>query len=238
MAGLCGRARAPARASPWIARARRWPRCVAPKPLRVLEAVAQHAVEADVRAARPARAPAPPAAPPSAAERHQRRRPEVGMRRVVEPPRPARTGQVAEQRQVGQQEQQRERTPAGAELRRSRPARRPAATAPSSRSSARTPPRGGARQRRRHRGRALPLPGAAPAGARAPGAAASATMAPARPTVHELTHLLLLRRVQVVEEIGRGGDDLGAARAHGRGLLVDQLAWRRPGRACHRRTAP
>jgi len=33
----------------------------------------------------------------------------------------------------------------------------------------------------------------------------------------------LLRRVQVVEEVGGGGDDFGAARAHGGGLLVDHL---------------
>jgi hypothetical protein len=40
--------------------------------------------------------------------------------------------------------------------------------------------------------------------------------------VHEVAHLLLLRGVQVVEEVGGGRDDLGAAGAHGRGLLVDQ----------------
>ena len=34
-----------------------------------------------------------------------------------------------------------------------------------------------------------------------------------RAALHEFAHLLLLRRVQVVEEVGRGGDDFGAAAA-------------------------
>ena len=163
------------------------------------------------------------------------------MRRVVGRGADARPREVAEEG----------RSRAAGTASRRRPSRRRAArrprraaastTTPSRRSTRRTPPCGRAR-RQRPVGRGPLRRSAGVCALQGAGRSDTQSAQPGghpqrRPLVEELAHLLLLRRIQVVEEVGRGRDHFGAAGLDRRRSCRRPASSRAPGRAWRRRTA-